>query len=129
MYEKDNTNDLLPYRDSESSTSSDSLDLIYDACYNGVYNALNDYNTFGTRSVRSSEVVNASDNDAVEFATTTDSTLYTVTAVNAPTSSAQQAVTYLLEIRNILLIFVLLWLSITLYSKIKNLMINYSTKN
>lgn len=69
-------------------------------------------------------------NDALQYASSTDAKLYTVTvAGDGATSSPQQATAYLLELRNLFLIFVLCWFAITCYSKIKNLIINYTTKN
>lgn len=64
-------------------------------------------------------------NDVVEFSSETDSTLYVTDPTAAPTSSAQQSTIYLLEIRNILLIFLFSWFLLTIYSKLKNLIINY----
>lgn len=47
-----------------------------------------------------------------------DSGTYTVTA--QADSSAGQAVMYLVDIRNILLIFLLLWIILSLYYRLKN---------
>ena len=72
----------------------------------------------------------ASITDALQYASSTDAKLYTVSvAGDGATSSPQQATAYLLELRNLFLIFVFTWLAITVYSKIKNLIINYTTKN
>lgn len=68
-------------------------------------------------------------NETVFFDDETDKNMYTVGTTAAPTSSAQQSTIILLEIRNILLIFMLLYFSILCYSKIKNLLLNYTTKD
>lgn len=65
------------------------------------------------------------DNEVVDFDSSTDDNLYTVTPADAPTSSVQQQTIFLLEIRNILLIFLFSWFILTIYSKLKNLIINY----
>lgn len=63
--------------------------------------------------------------DVIEFSTGTDATMYTVWTETPPTSSAAQSTVYLLEIRNILLIFLLGYFCLIFYSKIKNLFINF----
>lgn len=58
-------------------------------------------------------------NDAVAFGTSTDSRLYTL-STSAPVSSATgQSAVYLLEIRNIVLIFCLLWFVVYVVSMLK----------
>lgn len=150
MYDNITINKLYSI-DSQQGTPSDATeidyDLLYDTYYNAFYDALNDYynesevsvngnNNIDTSSVdfRSStsqiEIDSNTSSDALlEFSSSTDATMYTVGVASPPTSSGQATQMYLLEIRNILLIFVLTWVSVTLYSKIKNLMINYMTKN
>lgn len=56
----------------------------------------------------------------VEFATSTDATLYTVTTQGAVSSADAQSVALLLELRNLLLIFFLVWFVIFLVKMIKN---------
>lgn len=149
MYDNIKINKLYSF-DIEQSTPSDSneidYDLLYDTYYNAFYDALNDYyesevNINGDNYINNSSVnfrssssqaeieINSSSDALLEFSSSTDATMYTVGVASPPTSSGQATQMYLLEIRNILLIFVLTWVSVTLYSKIKNLMINYMTKN
>lgn len=57
----------------------------------------------------------------VEFTSDTDSHLYTVGVENdTPLTSAEQSAVYLLEIRNLLLIFLCIFVLFTIYSKLKN---------
>ena len=56
----------------------------------------------------------------VEFASGTDATLYTVATQGAVSSANAQSVAIMLEIRNIILIFMLVWLVIFLVKMIKN---------
>lgn len=63
--------------------------------------------------------------NVIEFSTDTDATMYTVWTETPPASSAAQSTVYLLEIRNILLIFLLGYFCLVFYSKIKNLFINF----
>lgn len=65
------------------------------------------------------------DYDVVEYGEETDTTCYVSSPDAAPTSSAQQSAIWLLEIRNILLIFVLGYFCLIFYSKIKNTFINF----
>lgn len=135
MYEKDIAMFKLYYFDSEQIDTSTLGDADYETfkedmeqCF---YNALDKYYT--DNSIIYNNVVTsnlASENDALEYASSTDSKLYTVqVAGDGATSSPQQATAYLLEIRNLILILIFVWLVVTIYSKIKNLIINYTTKN
>lgn len=56
----------------------------------------------------------------VQFATETDATLYTVATQGAVSSADAQSVAIMLEIRNIILLFMLVWLVIFLVKMIKN---------
>lgn len=56
----------------------------------------------------------------VEFASSTDATLYTVATQGAVSSADAQSVAIMLEIRNIILLFMLVWLVIFLVKMIKN---------
>ena len=67
--------------------------------------------------------------DVVDFATSTDAKLYTVTTAAAPVSSAQQSVAYLLDIRNILLIFLFAYFLINVYSKLKYTLSKYYSED
>ena len=114
------------------ATESIDYDLIYKNCYNAFYDAMeayfnahqlhtdnNTYNTYNT----------ATPCEPLEYSSATDARLYTVEVASAVTSSPQATEAYTLDTRNILLIFALTWLCVTLYSKIKNLILNYTTKN
>lgn len=89
---------------------------------------------YNTENIEYTDVDNSTPSDAddvysVEYASSTDSQLYTVQVVNTdPLTTAEQSAVYLLEIRNILLIFLLCWLVLSLYSKIKNTFTNYFGK-
>ncbi len=71
------------------------------------------------------EEVTTSENDMIEYDVDTDTTCYVSSPTDAPTSSAQQSAIWLLEIRNILLIFVLGYFTLIFYSKIKNTFLNF----
>lgn len=115
--EFDNENDTA----SENDASID-YDELGSIIYENTYNAMRDYYDDYPQTIVTSEFV---DSPAVEWASDTDSRLYTGSLTVAPTSSAQQSAAYLLDIRNVLLIFLLGWFILTVYSKIKNLFINY----
>ena len=66
-----------------------------------------------------------SSGDVVEFASSTDATMYTVETVTPPQDVAEQSAVYLLEIRNLLLIFMLSILVIKVYQMLKNTLINF----
>lgn len=129
MYE----NILLFDRDIEKSSSTDTTDnennfeVDYDQIEKAMYNALKRLDTENKfqEAVKSS----VQDNDVVEFSSSTDARMLTGSVVDAPTSSAQQQTTYLLDIRNILLLFLFIYFLVTIYSKLKNLLINYYTND
>lgn len=81
--------------------------------------------TEDTISIDSDIETSTDNNTLVEFASDTDATLYTVSTTAPPSSSAEQSTIYLLEIRNLLLIFLLGYFVLIFYSKIKNLFINF----
>lgn len=130
MYDE---NILLFDRDIEKSTPTDSSDsensfeVDYDQIEKAMYNALKRLDTENKvqEAVKSSD----QDNDFVEFSSSTDARMLTGSVVAAPTSSAQQQTTYLLDIRNILLLFLFIYFLVTVYSKLKNLLINYYTND
>ena len=72
-----------------------------------------------------SDILVSSPSDAVIYDDDTDVTTYVSSPTDAPTSSAQQSAIWLLEIRNILLIFVLGYFCLIFYSKIKNTFLNF----
>lgn len=61
----------------------------------------------------------------VEFSTDTDATLYTVSTVEEPVDVAEQSTAILLEIRNLVLIFVLFYIIFSLYKSLKNTISNF----
>lgn len=122
MYE----NDILFDGDFTESVATDTnaTEIDYQKLEQCYYNAIKrlDYE----KSVQD-QIRNVSpDSDLVEFSSETDAKLYTVGVDVAPTTCAQQNTTYLLDIRNILLIFLLAYFCITVYSKLKTTMINYT---
>ena len=75
-----------------------------------IYNAIDKYFSEHPIVINNSSVntrsVSSSNDDLLDFSSSTDAKLYTVGVVgDAPTSSAQQTTLYLLDTRNILLIF------------------------
>lgn len=130
MYDE---NILLFDRDIEKSTPTDTTDnennfeVDYDQIEKAMYNALKRLDTENKvqEAVKSSD----QDSDVVEFSSSTDARMLTGSVVDAPTSSAQQQTTYLLDIRNILLLFLFIYFLVTIYSKLKNLLINYYTND
>lgn len=115
LYDGDNSQPI--------ASSTDAIEIDYQKLEDTFFDALlryeNDY------QLRSNTLESQSDDSIVEFNSSTDATMYTVGVDVAPTSSAQQNTILLLEIRNLILIFLFSWLLLTAYSKIKNLMINY----
>ena len=131
MYVEDFEPTVIP---DEQASPSDAISLedIYQVSYDAYYDAMEDYynehqSNFNNNYYNTYN--SATPSEPLEYASSTDAKLYTVEVASAPTSSAQATEAYLLDTRNILLIFALTWLCVTLYSKIKNLMVNYITKN
>lgn len=131
MYEKN----LLLYRDIEKSTSTDAsgnedsgqVVIDYSEIEKAMYNALKRLDT--ENKVQEQVYQDNIESDLVQFASGTDARLMTCSTTAAPTSSAQQSTAYLLDIRNILLLFLIVYFLITMYSKIKNLLLNYYTND
>ena len=121
--EKDDNNDF----DVSTNTDAINYDKIGEVIYQNTYNALNDYysNNEKNSSVVSQKSFVQNDENIIQFASETDSSLYTVSTVDAPTTVAEQVGAYTLDIRNILLLFLLVYLVITIYSKLKNTIINF----
>lgn len=130
MYDE---NILLFDWDIEKSSPTDTTDnennfeVDYDQIEKAMYNALKRLDTENKvqEAVKSSDL----DTDVVEFSSSTDARMLTGSFVDAPTSSAQQQTIYLLDIRNILLLFLFIYFLVTIYSKLKNLLINYYTND
>lgn len=102
-------------------------DLIYEKCYDAFSDALNDYFTAHPITFNTSYV--ATPDEPMQYASSTDARLYTVEVADAPTSSAQATESYILDIRNIIVFACIVWLVVIFYSKLKNLVINYTTKD
>ena len=112
------------YTDGDLHTSTDSLrsEIDYQKIEDAFYNALNRVNEDNTsQEGYFSEVVNS---DLVNFHTSTDSELMTCKVVAPPTSCAEQSTAYLLDIRNILFLFLSVYFILTSYSKIKSCVLN-----
>lgn len=117
--------------DSEVATPSDSefyednnlqeVNIDYDRIEQAFYNALESYKEDNTSS-------ESFDSDLVEFSSSTDARYITVGLAAEPKSIAQQQTAYLLDVRNILLIFLLIWFVFNSYHKLKTLLTNYYSK-
>lgn len=135
MYEE---NVLFDYNSNSEDTATDTdavfidYEVLGDTIYVNTHDALADYYNEHPEFLRSNSLLSENENvgtsDTLEFSTSTDSKLYTVETVGAPSSVAQQELAYLLDIRNILLLFLLIYFVITMYSKLKNTLISYTTK-
>lgn len=119
--------DIQKSSPTDSSDSENSFEVDYDQIEKAMYNALKrlDNENKIQEASKSSDL----DTDVVEFSSGTDARMLTGSVVDAPTSSAQQQTTYLLDIRNILLLFLFIYFLVTIYSKLKNLLINYYTND
>lgn len=80
-----------------------------------------DFSTI-TDAMESEQSENA---NIVEFASSTDSKLYTATTSSSPVTTGEQTVAYILDIRNILLLFLLVWFSIYLVNMIKKTVLKF----
>ena len=108
--------------DSEPTSTPDKVDIDYNEIEKAMYNALKRLDTENkVQEMAKSEP----ESDVVVFSSSTDAQMLTGQTAVVPTSSAQQTTAYLLDIRNILLIFLFAYFVITVYSKIKNSLINY----
>lgn len=87
---------------------------------------VNNYDEFNYATITDSieESNNNYNSDCVEFATDTDSKLYTATAVDLG-SADQQQVAYLLDIRNCFIIFCLFWIILYFIKMIKTVFIKF----
>ena len=114
------------YSDSDLHTSSDSerVEVDYQKIEEAFYNALNrveseKLNDSGQVLVEQ-QVIPDSNYPLVEFATPTDSSLMTCKVDVPPASCVEQSTAYLLDIRNILFLFLSVYFILTSYSKIKS---------
>lgn len=90
--------------------------------------SVNNYDDMDLSSVTDAITENENNtvaSDLVEFASDTDSKLYTATAVSVG-SADQQAVAYALDTRNILLLFMCLWFVLYIIKMIKGTFIKFT---
>ena len=109
----------------ESVENDEVLEIDYQKIEEALYNALkqNQKDIDDKEALKKS--VEVEQTDFVEFSSSTDARMLTGSVEAAPTSSAQQTTVYLLDIRNVLIIFLFIYFIINVYSKIKNAFINY----
>ena len=108
------------YSDGYIHSPSDSVryEIDYEEIENAFYRALNRVNEDNTSQEGViSEVVYS---DLVQFHTSTDAELMTCKVEVPLTSCAEQSTAYLLDIRNILFLFLSIYFIFTSYSKIKS---------
>ena len=118
--------------DSTIATDTDANEIDYDKLEDSFYNALDKYykdNKNESINVSAAKVNNSQNafdlSGTVDFASSTDAKLYTCQYVDSPSSVAEQELGYLLDIRNILLIFLFVYFIISIYGKLKSTLINY----
>lgn len=108
------------------ASDTDAVEIDYQKLEDSYYNALKRYELEKSFQESLSKGNNVEDTDLVDFSSDTDATLYTVGVDAVPTTCAQQSTAFLLDIRNILLIFLLTYFCLTIYSKLKTTLINYT---
>ena len=114
---------MLDYEYTES-TPTDATPTDYESVYQAVYDALSDYSDDSSSNNRSISETLSTDSDMIEFSSTTDATMYTVSA--DPLTCGQQSAVYLLEIRNLLLIFILGYFIMNLFYRFKNTVFSFT---
>ena len=105
----------------DSHTITDAQEIDYQEIEKAVYRALSNYKENNIQA-------STSDSDLVEFNTSTDARLFTVGTAAPPTSSAEQTTIILYDIRNIIFLFLSVYLVITVYSRIKNAVLHLYKK-
>ena len=114
------------YSDGDLHTSSDPerVEVDYQKIEDAFYNALNriesEKSSDPGQVLVEQQVIPDSNYSLVEFATPTDSSLMTCKVEAPPTSCVEQSTSYLLDIRNILFLFLSVYFILTSYSKIKS---------
>lgn len=78
-----------------------------------------------TDAIENENSVVEEDNNLVDFSSSTDARLYTCQTSSAVDSIDAQSLTYLLDIRNLLLLFLLVWFSIYIIRMIKKTIIKF----
>lgn len=104
--------------DSNTHTSGDAQSIDYELIEKAIINALEEKNSNKLDSV-------AYTDDLVSFSSNTDAKLYTVETDFAPATSAQQSTAILLDIRNLVLLFFLTYLTLTFYRMLKSTINSY----
>lgn len=98
--------------DSNTHTTTDANSIDYERIEEAIIKALEEKEKTKYDSISETD-------DCIDFATSTDSKLYTVETTVAPTTSAQQATAILLDIRNLVLLFFLTYVTLTFYRMLK----------
>lgn len=109
----------------DEHTITDAEQIDYEEIENAFYNALVEFNESQEADSVSSNSLNS---DVLEFASSTDSKLYTVRSDAPLTSIEEQQTAYLLDVRNILLIFLFSYFLLTVYFKLKVMIKKYYTE-
>lgn len=78
-----------------------------------------------TDAIENENQVVEEENNLVDFSSTTDARLYTCQTSSAVDSIDAQSLTYLLDIRNLLLLFLLVWFSVYIIRMIKKTIIKF----
>lgn len=112
-------------KESSKEDSKVVVDIDYKQIEIAYYNALKQIELEKANREALEKATQQEQSDVVQFASSTDARLYTSQFVDAPASSAQQQVAYLLDTRNILLIFLLSYFVINAYTKLKNTLSKY----
>lgn len=107
----------------DSTNSEDSFEIDYSEIEKSMYNALRRLEN--ERQVQEMSKAINEDSDLVEFSSSTDAEMFTGSSVAAADSTAQQQTIYLLDIRNILTLFLLIYFILNVYSRIKNSLSSY----
>ena len=102
----------MAQNDSNIHTVGDAESIDYEQIEQAVINALNEHDNSKYDSI-------AYTDDVVSFATDTDASYYTVEPVVAPTTSAQQSTAILYDIRNLIILFFLTYVTLSFYRMLK----------
>lgn len=100
----------------DTHTQGDAIEIDYQRIEDSFYNALQK-----SKQVQAEPSID----DYVEFSSATDSAYYTVGVSALPTTSAEQNTIYLLDVRNILLLFLFTYFIFNTYRMLKNTLISY----
>lgn len=98
---------------SNTHTTTDASSIDYEQIEQAIINALEEKDN--KKNIDSVSEID----DYVEFSSGTDAKFYTVETTVAPTTSAQQTTAILLDIRNLVLLFFLTYVTLTFYRMLK----------